>query len=187
MELPNIGRAMPSMEVEDIEPTLKACASMEGALRVKAVLKEPALNALEHTRQRALSYMELVLFDHAHGPPAEPSTVAVPAGCVRAGDRGGRTDLWERRSQRNVQRWPYKTCNAPATSMARVDSGAFTEVAEAHLSTKWRRVLASAAVKSRDGLVVALGRLVPKTGTGSTPSSTPSTSPCSRRGSDAER
>ena len=88
MELPNIGRAMPSMEVEDIEPTLKACASMEGALRVKAVLKEPALNALEHTRQRALSCMELVLFDHAHGPPAEPSTVAVPAGCVRAGDRG---------------------------------------------------------------------------------------------------
>ena len=41
---------MPSMEVEGIEPALKSCANMVGPLHVKAVLKEPALTALEHTR-----------------------------------------------------------------------------------------------------------------------------------------
>ena len=50
-----MGRAMPSMEVEGIEPALKACASMEGPLHVKAVLKETTFTALEHTLTQVLT------------------------------------------------------------------------------------------------------------------------------------
>ena len=55
MQLLNHGRGMPRIEVVDFEPALKACASMEGPLRVKAVLKEPALTALEHTLNQAFT------------------------------------------------------------------------------------------------------------------------------------